>query len=149
MNETNPTPPWMTAGAALPVDNLAQPQETAPPSAEPVPLVVTPAKRGKTAPTLVAADPALTAPLQPVAPLPEVPAIVATVEPEPLPVVTTEVEVASELVDTVTVTVPRAFKLRVDNFHEYTFAAGIQEMERSLADHWYSVANGVKVYQPN
>ena len=57
-------------------------------------------------------------------------------------------DVAAELVDTVTVTVPRAFKLMLDHFHTKDFKAGIQEMERSHAEHWYAKASGVEIYVP-
>jgi hypothetical protein len=57
------------------------------------------------------------------------------------------VEVADELVDTVTVTVPKAFKLRLDGHKELSFKAGVQEMEREHAEHWYSKANGVNIYK--
>ena len=59
-----------------------------------------------------------------------------------------EVKLAGEVVDYVTVTVPKAFKLRLDHFREVNIPAGIQEIEREWAEHWYSKANGVVVYQP-
>lgn len=54
--------------------------------------------------------------------------------------------VVAEAVDTVTVTVPKAFKLMLDHFHVKEFKAGVQEMERAHAEHWYSKANGVVIY---
>jgi hypothetical protein len=48
----------------------------------------------------------------------------------------------------VTVTAPRGFKLRIDNFHEKQVYPGVQEMERCHAEHWYSIANGVTIYNP-
>lgn len=49
---------------------------------------------------------------------------------------------------TVTVTVPKAFKLRIDNATELAIPAGIQEMDPAHAEHWYAKANGVVIYQP-
>ena len=48
----------------------------------------------------------------------------------------------------VTVTSPKAFKLRVDNHVTVDYKAGVQEMPVSHAEHWYSKANGVVVYKP-
>lgn len=62
--------------------------------------------------------------------------------------VTKPESVAGEVVDMVTVTVPKAFKLRIDHFREFDFKAGVQEMERSVAEHWYSKANGITIYEP-
>ncbi len=56
-------------------------------------------------------------------------------------------KVEAEVVEFVTVTVPRAFKLRTGVHVEREFKAGVQEMERELAEHWYSVANGVTIYE--
>lgn len=47
----------------------------------------------------------------------------------------------------VTVTVPKAFKLRTTHDHVYDYAAGICEMPLEHAEHWYSVANGVTIYK--
>jgi hypothetical protein len=69
----------------------------------------------------------------------------APVQPAPALV---ETPVVGELVDMVTATVPKAFTLRLDHFREINFKAGVQEMERSHAEHWYSKANGVMVYKP-
>ena len=61
--------------------------------------------------------------------------------------VSTEVkEAAAEVKDMVTVVVPKDFKLMVDHNTTHLFKAGVQEMERWIAEHWYAVANGVKVY---
>ena len=69
--------------------------------------------------------------------------------PDPAPTIVDKVEkIEAELVDMVTVTVPKAFKLRIDSFRELVIKAGVQEMERLHAEHWYSVANGVTVYDP-
>jgi len=57
-----------------------------------------------------------------------------------------ETEVVKEKM--VTVTVPRAYKLRVDDHIEVPYKAGIQEMPESHANHWWSVNNGVEVYTP-
>lgn len=57
-------------------------------------------------------------------------------------------EVVGELVDMVTVTVPKDYILRPEHHTELKFKAGVQQMERKLAEHWYSVANGVEIYDP-
>lgn len=54
---------------------------------------------------------------------------------------------SGEFVDMVTVVAPRAFKLRLDHFRELDIKAGVQEMERAHADHWYSKANGLTIYK--
>lgn len=59
-----------------------------------------------------------------------------------------EAAVEGEVLDLVIVTVPKAYKLCLDGFHMREFKAGIQQMERSHAEHWYSVANGVAIYTP-
>jgi len=48
---------------------------------------------------------------------------------------------------TVTVTVPKGFKLRTSHDEVIDYKAGIQEMPPEHADHWYSIANGVKKYE--
>lgn len=48
----------------------------------------------------------------------------------------------------VTVTVPKAFKLRIDHHQVYEIKAGIQPMKKHLAESWYAKANGVVIYQP-
>jgi len=48
----------------------------------------------------------------------------------------------------VTVVVPKAYKFFVTPNVEAKYAAGVQEMLASHADHWYSKANGVQVYVP-
>lgn len=50
--------------------------------------------------------------------------------------------------DKVTVTVPNGFELTIDHNTTITIKPGIQEMEKSHADHWYSIANGVVIYEP-
>lgn len=83
---------------------------------------------------------------------PAAPALPPVVTPAPAPegfVAKVEAEVEKvevEVVEFVTVTVPRAFKLRTGVHVEREFKAGVQEMERELAEHWYSVANGVTIY---
>jgi hypothetical protein len=47
----------------------------------------------------------------------------------------------------VTVTVPKAFKLRTTHDHVVDYAAGICEMPVEHAEHWYSKANGVTIYK--
>lgn len=55
--------------------------------------------------------------------------------------------VEGEVVDMVTVTVPKAFILRPDHFQELKFNAGVQKMERQYAEHWWSKANGVEIFE--
>jgi hypothetical protein len=51
--------------------------------------------------------------------------------------------------DAVTVTVPKAFNLRIAQDTVLSFKAGVQQMKREYADHWYSKAWGVQIYNPN
>ena len=51
-----------------------------------------------------------------------------------------------EASDIITVTVPKPFQLRLDNDALIKFEAGIQEMERRFAEHWYALAHGVEAY---
>ena len=55
--------------------------------------------------------------------------------------------VDGEFVDMVTVTVPHDYQLRLDNFHMVQYKTGVQEMERAHAEHFYSKAHGVTIYQ--
>jgi len=48
----------------------------------------------------------------------------------------------------VTVVVPHAYKLTQDNGVEVRYDAGTQEMLVEHAAHWFSRAQGVKVYSP-
>lgn len=48
--------------------------------------------------------------------------------------------------DSITVVVPKPFILNADDGKQHTYQAGTQEMPRSHAEHWWSVANGVAVY---
>ena len=51
--------------------------------------------------------------------------------------------------NTVTVVVPKAFKLKLaHDAPELSFVAGVQEMLPEYATHWYSKAHGVTVYDP-
>ena len=135
---TKPTPskaPWLQAGAA-PL-NVAG-DVTGAGATESTPLAQT---------TPPAADNTLGAPVAP-----PVPPVVATpvleaAKPDAPALEAKTVEVASELVDTVTVTVPKAFNLRLDNHRVIAFPAGVQEMERQHAEHWYSKAWGVVIYK--
>ena len=52
------------------------------------------------------------------------------------------------LSDEVTVVVPKAFKLNLDHSKCLSFEAGVQQMSRHLAENWWSVANGVEIYNP-
>jgi hypothetical protein len=47
---------------------------------------------------------------------------------------------------TVTVTVPKAFKLRIDCETELQIKPGVQQMECEHAEHWYCKAQGVQIY---
>jgi hypothetical protein len=46
----------------------------------------------------------------------------------------------------VVVNVPKKFSLRLDNDVILHFVAGVQDMDRAHAEHWYSKANGVKIH---
>ena len=48
----------------------------------------------------------------------------------------------------VTVVVPKAYKFFVNPHVEAKYAAGVQEMLVSHANHWYSKACGVQIYVP-
>ena len=56
------------------------------------------------------------------------------------------VKPAGEPVVMVTVTVPKAFKLRIDHHQVVEYKAGVQEMPLEHADHWYAKANKVEKY---
>lgn len=47
--------------------------------------------------------------------------------------------------DTVTVHVPKAFRLTLDAGHMIDVHAGTREMPREHAEHFYAVANGVTI----
>lgn len=49
----------------------------------------------------------------------------------------------------VTVVVPKDFTLTLDNRQQVQYRAGVQEMRLSHAAHWWSRAQGVKVYDPD
>lgn len=95
------------------------------------------------------ANPAATAAPSPEAAAPAADAtVVATVESAVTKVEEASAAVATEVLDMVTVTVPRAFKLALDHFHVKDFKAGVQQMERSHAEHWFAKNNGVEIYDP-
>lgn len=48
----------------------------------------------------------------------------------------------------VTVVCPKQFTLTVAHGHEVVIPAGTQELPRSYAEHWYSKAQGLVVYDP-
>lgn len=75
----------------------------------------------------------------PVQPPPVVESVVAKVE-------EAVEKVAAEIVDTVTVTIPKAFQLRMENNTVHPYKAGVQEMLREHAEHWWARANGVVIY---
>ncbi len=49
--------------------------------------------------------------------------------------------------DTVIVTAPKAFKLRIDNDQIVDVKAGVQRVPAAWANHWYAKANGVTVFK--
>lgn len=120
---------------------IQQPWESAPPAAPTAPDVTAPE-----------APAAVVAPLvdAPVEKAPEVPAVTAPVEVAPTK--TPKDKKAKEPIveevkgNTITVFVPKAFELTVDHATTLSIKAGVQEMAPELADHWYSIANGVEVY---
>ena len=57
-------------------------------------------------------------------------------------------EVASEVVEFVTLTIPKPFKLVLNHGHTLELQPGVQQMERAHAEHWYSRASGVQIYTP-
>lgn len=61
----------------------------------------------------------------------------------------TDRTISGEVIEMVTVTAPKDFKLVLDHFREVQIKAGIQEMERAWAEHWWSKANGVTIYTPS
>jgi hypothetical protein len=58
-------------------------------------------------------------------------------------------ETLEQDVEMVTVVVPHRFTLTRDNRTPVTIFPGVQEMSLTDAAHWYSRANGVKVYTPS
>lgn len=58
-----------------------------------------------------------------------------------------KLEAAGDLIEKVVVTVPRGFKLRLDNHTELTFAPGVQTVARFITDHWYAKAHGMKIFE--
>ena len=127
-------------------------EDTTLPPLVPAPWAIQPAAD---APVLV--DPLINVEVPALTPVPEVvtpvditPAPVVAPAPkkevpiEPIPEAVAPV--VDETIQTVTVTVPKAFKLRLDDHTEYQFQAGVQQMDPTVASHWYSVANGVTIY---
>lgn len=49
----------------------------------------------------------------------------------------------------VTAVVPRAFVLTLKFGVEVAVPAGLQELPQSIAENWYSKANGVTIYEPS
>ena len=125
---TNFAAPWAAGTTPAPTET------SAPATQAPEAPVVTQATGTETAPP----TPETQAPEAPEAPQPD-PQI--PVEAKPLE----QAEVSEVLV---TVTVPKAFKLRVDNDVVIDYRAGVQEMPVEHAEHWYAKANGVEVYRP-
>lgn len=57
------------------------------------------------------------------------------------------VAVEGELLDMVIAVVPKQFTLNLDHHKQFTYKPGTQRMERDHANHWWSVANGVTIFQ--
>ena len=49
----------------------------------------------------------------------------------------------------VTVSVPKAFNLTMSPSQTIRVPAGVQEMTLAQAEHWYSKAHGVSIYNPS
>lgn len=49
--------------------------------------------------------------------------------------------------DRVTVTIPKAFTLTLENHHQVHYPAGVDEMPLEHANHWYTKAMGVEIYE--
>lgn len=47
----------------------------------------------------------------------------------------------------VIVTVPKRFRLTLDNHTTITIEPGVQKVEQFIANHWFSKANGVKIFE--
>lgn len=45
------------------------------------------------------------------------------------------------------VTVPRPFLLRLSNTELLEIRQGVQKMSSEIANHWYSIANGVEIFK--
>lgn len=123
MATKTPAAPWATA-------DVAEPAGSAPAAAE-------------------AAAPAATVATE--TPAPAVPPAAA---PQPQPAqqgtlarLDAEAEAVVSKVEQVIVTVPKAFMLRVDNDVVHAVRAGVQKMDKVLAEHWYSKANGVELFK--
>lgn len=48
----------------------------------------------------------------------------------------------------VTVTIPKAFILTLDDHTQVKYAAGTDEMPLEHANHWYSKVMGVEIFEP-
>ena len=57
-----------------------------------------------------------------------------------------EDDVEGAVKDMITVIVPKAYQLRASHHQVLDIKSGIQEMERWVAEHWWSKAQGVKKY---
>ena len=56
-------------------------------------------------------------------------------------------EIEEVLEEMVTAVVPRTYHLNLNHSHRVTYQAGTQEMPKSHAEHPWSKAHGVEVYQ--
>lgn len=57
----------------------------------------------------------------------------------------TPMEMAKPGEEIITAMVPKPFQLRVEENRAVNIAAGVQQMPVSIAEHWYSIANGVQI----
>jgi len=60
-----------------------------------------------------------------------------------------EVKQPTESGDKVTVLIPKDFTLTLEDHREVKYKAGVDEMPVEHADHWYSKAMGVEIYDPS
>jgi len=54
-----------------------------------------------------------------------------------------------EEVETVIVTVPKRFVLRLSHTVERTIEAGVQKIEKEIAEHWWCKNNGMQIFDPD
>lgn len=104
------------------------------------PAADAPAANAGTAPETPAAAPVVAA--DPVAP-----AVPPVTDPVPETLLQEADAVVKDAEETVIVTAPKAFMLRIDNDLLVPVKAGVQRMRKSWAEHWYSIANGLKKFE--
>jgi len=54
----------------------------------------------------------------------------------------------SESGEMVTVTIPKNYTLTLDDHTQVQYKAGVDEMPIEHANHWWSVQNGIEIYEP-